>query len=120
MWRPMNKLSICTKKLVPLVYDYVSTAVAVATMAANRYVPRGRNELHTIFERHFDELCEHYEEKCAATYGRYRLERIQQLGDRFTACGDYLQGAADSHTEREAFKRRRHMCNRAVVDSLYT
>jgi hypothetical protein len=33
-------------------------------------------------------------EKYAATYGRYRLERIQQLGDRFTACGDYLQDVA--------------------------
>ena len=72
----------------------MSTAISVATTATDRYVPRGRNELHTIFERHFAEFCEHYEEKYAATYGRYRLERIQQLGERFTACGDYLQGVA--------------------------
>lgn len=63
-------------------------------MAANRYVPRGRNELHTIFERHFDDFCEQYDEKLAATYGRYRLERIQQIGERFSTCGDYLQGVA--------------------------
>jgi hypothetical protein len=72
----------------------VSTAISVATSERNQYVPRGRNELHTIFERHFADFCEHYDERYAATYGRYRLERIQQLGERFSACGDYLQGVA--------------------------
>jgi hypothetical protein len=72
----------------------VSTAISVATTARNQYVPRGRNELHTIFERHFEDFCEQYDEKYAATYGRYRLERIQQLGERFSTCGDYLQGVA--------------------------
>jgi hypothetical protein len=72
----------------------VSTAISVATTARNRYVPRGRNELHTIFERHFPDFCEQYDEKYAATYGRYRLKRIQQLGERFSTCGDYLQGVA--------------------------
>ena len=72
----------------------MSTAISVATTATNRYVPRGRNELHTIFERHFADFCEHYDERYAGTYGRYRLERIQQLGERFSTCGDYLQGVA--------------------------
>jgi hypothetical protein len=72
----------------------VSTAISVATTARNRYVLRGRNELHTIFERHFADFCEHYEEKYAATYGRYRLERIQQIGERFCTIGDYLKGVA--------------------------
>jgi hypothetical protein len=72
----------------------VSTAISVATTATDRYVPRGRNELNTIFGRHFGDFCAQYDEKYAATYGRYRLERIQQLGERFTACGDYLQGVA--------------------------
>jgi hypothetical protein len=45
-----------------------------------------------IFGRHFPDFREQYDEKYAATYGRYRLERIQQLGERFTACGDHLQG----------------------------
>jgi hypothetical protein len=72
----------------------VSTALSVATTARNRYVPRGRNELHTIFERHFADFCEQYDEKYAATYGRYRLERIKQIGERFSSCGDYLQGVA--------------------------
>jgi hypothetical protein len=80
--------------LVPLVYDCVSTAISFAITDRNQYVPRGRNQLHTIFERHFEDFCEQYDEKYAATYGRYRLERIQQLGERFSTCGDYLQGVA--------------------------
>jgi hypothetical protein len=30
----------------------------------------------------------------AATYGIFRLERIQKLGERFSTFGDYLQGVA--------------------------
>ena len=63
-------------------------------IAAERYTPRGRNELHTIFDRHFADFREQYDEKYAATYGRYRLERIQQIGEWFTTCGDYLRDVA--------------------------
>jgi hypothetical protein len=84
----------CSKKPVSPVYIHVSTAISVATRAANRYVPHGRNELHTIFARHFADFCNLYDEKYAATYSRYRLERIQQLGERFCTCGDYLEGVA--------------------------
>lgn len=73
---------------------YVSPAVAPETAAAKRYVPHGRNELHTIFERHFVDFCQQYDDKYAATYGMYRIERIQQIGERFSTCGDYLQGIA--------------------------
>jgi hypothetical protein len=45
---------------------YMGTAVSVAALPTNRYVPRGRNELHTIFERHFADFCEHYDENFAA------------------------------------------------------
>ena len=72
----------------------MNTEISVATTARYQYVPRGRNELHTIFERHFDDFCAQYDEKYAATYGKYRLDRIQQLGKRFCTCGDYLQGVA--------------------------
>ena len=79
------------------VYVYVgslslgNTAVPVT---AGRYVPRGRNELHTIFDRHFPDFCEQYDEKYAVKYGMFRLERIQQIGERFATCGDYLLGIA--------------------------
>ncbi len=58
------------------------------------YVPQGRNQLHTIFERHFNEFCDIYDERYAATYGMFRLERIRDIGDRFLSCGDYRLGAA--------------------------
>jgi hypothetical protein len=73
---------------------YVDTAVSVESLPADRYVPRGRNVLHTLFERHFADFCEQYDESFAATYGIFRLERIQKLGERFSTCGDYLQGIA--------------------------
>ncbi len=72
----------------------MSTAVVSSISGAKRYVPRGRNELYTIFECHFDDFREQYDEKYAATYGMYRLELIQQVGERFSTCGDYLQGVA--------------------------
>lgn len=67
---------------------------SAATSADARSVPRGRNELHTIIDRHFADFCEQYDEKYAATYGMYRLDRIQHIGERFSKCGDYLQGVA--------------------------
>jgi hypothetical protein len=72
----------------------VSTAISVESTARNHYVPRGRKGPHTIFERHFDDFCEQYDEQHAATYGMYRVERIQQLGERFCTCGEYLQRVA--------------------------
>ena len=40
------------------------------------------------------DFCDCYDDKYATIYGMYRLERIQQIGERFSACGDYLKGAA--------------------------
>jgi hypothetical protein len=89
-----SETRVCSVWSLLSVCIYVSTAISVATTARNQYVPRCRNELHTIFECHFADFCEQYDEKYAATYGRYRLERIQQMGERFCTCGDYLQGVA--------------------------
>ena len=50
---------------------YVSTKVSNATTAAARYLRQDRNELHTIFERHFADFGDHYKAKYAATYGIY-------------------------------------------------
>jgi hypothetical protein len=47
---------------------YVGNAASPATTAAARYVPRGRNELHTIFDRHFSDFCDRYDEKFATTF----------------------------------------------------
>jgi hypothetical protein len=47
-----------------------------------------------ILEYHFVDFCKIYDERYAETYGMFRLERIQRLGERFAICGDYLQGIA--------------------------
>ena len=65
-----------------------------ATSTKHRYIPRGRNELHTIFERHFTEFCDVYDERFASTYGMFRLDRIRDIGERFLTCGDYRLGVA--------------------------
>ena len=71
-----------------------SATQSPATSTKHRYVPRVRNQLHTIFERHFDEFCDVYDEKYAATYGMFRLDRIRDIGERFLTCGDYRLGVA--------------------------
>ncbi len=58
------------------------------------YVPRGRNALYNIFEKHFQDFCAAYEETYADRYGKFRLERIMEVGEHFLTCGDYLQGIA--------------------------
>ena len=67
---------------------------ASGTSAKARYIPRGRNQLHTILERHLDGFCDVYDERFAAKYGMFRLERIRDIGKRFQTCGDYRRGVA--------------------------
>ena len=61
---------------------------------AGAYIPRGRNALHTIFEKHFQDFCNTYDETYADRYGKYRLDRIMEIGEHFLTCGDYMQGIA--------------------------
>ena len=58
------------------------------------YVPRGRNVLHTIFEKHFKDFCDLYEEQYADRYGKFHLARIMDVTEHFLTCGDYLNGVA--------------------------
>ena len=55
------------------------------------YIPRGRNVLHTIFENHFADFIDHYEEKYEENYGKYRLDRIISVVENFLECGDYMK-----------------------------
>jgi hypothetical protein len=48
----------------------------------------------TVFERHFTDFCSRYEDEYADTFGKFRLKRIQALGEHFLTCGDYRQGIA--------------------------
>ena len=58
----------------------------------NHYLPREKNILHTIFENHFKDLCDTYEEQYAEKYGRFYLDRIMGVADHFIDCGNYLKG----------------------------
>ncbi len=71
-----------------------SAAPTSRTISPHRYIPRGRNQLHTIFERYFGDFCDVYDERYAATYGMFRLERIRDIGEWFLTCGDYRLGVA--------------------------
>src|SRR6056297_684738 len=61
---------------------------------ARRYMPRGRNTLHEVFERHFADFLSRYDEEYADTFGKFRLERIRTVGEHFLTCGDYRKGIA--------------------------
>jgi hypothetical protein len=57
-------------------------------------MPVRRLAERSIFDRHLDEFCDVYDEKYAAQYGMFRLERIRDMGARFMTCGDYRLGVA--------------------------
>ncbi|MCD6298628.1 MAG: transposase [Deltaproteobacteria bacterium] len=61
---------------------------------AQSYLPRGRNVLHTIFDKHFTDFCDIYEEQYAQKYGKFHLDRIMDVGEHFLGCGDFLNGVA--------------------------
>ena len=71
-----------------------TTTRAPATSTKTRYIPRGRNQLHTIFDRYLAEFCDVYDERLASKYGMFRLDRIRDICERFRTCGDYRLGVA--------------------------
>ena len=50
--------------------------------------------LHTVFEEHFKDFCDIYEEQYANRYGKFQLTRIMDVAEHFLTCGDYLNGVA--------------------------
>ncbi len=74
-----------------------ATGVILSTrerQKAPSYRQRAGNVLQTIFHRHFEAFCAHYDERFAKEYGAYRIERIARVGNRFRTCGDYRRGIA--------------------------
>ena len=71
-----------------------SSVSAIPLSNSPTYIPRGRNILHTIFEKHFTDFCDVYEEQYADKYGKFHLNRIMNVGEHFLSCGDYLNGMA--------------------------
>ena len=58
------------------------------------YQPRGNNAVQTLFKKHFQSIADQYEDKHAIIYGRFRIERITEVVEKFILCGDYSQGIA--------------------------
>ena len=58
------------------------------------YIPRGQNILSKVFEEHFDDFREVYDEKYSKAYGKYRIDRITEVVEEFIKCGDYKEGLA--------------------------
>jgi hypothetical protein len=58
------------------------------------YHPRGINALQLLFKKHFQSLADQYEDKHANIYGRFRIERITEVVEKFIVCGDYSRGIA--------------------------
>jgi len=56
------------------------------------YIPRGQNVLQTVFKEHFDDFREMYDETYSKTYGKYRIDRITEVVEKFIKCGDYKEG----------------------------
>ena len=59
-----------------------------------KYLPKGNNVLLTVFENHFADFCDVYEEHYADKYGKFHLYHIIADGGHFLSCGDYLNGIA--------------------------
>ena len=59
-----------------------------------QYIPRGQNVLQDIFKDHFDMFQANYDEKYSKTYGKYRLDRITEVVEKFLKCGNYKEGVA--------------------------
>jgi hypothetical protein len=58
------------------------------------YIPKGENVVQRILKEHFEEFREQYEARYARNYGKYRLERIEQVVEEFLKCGNYKEGLA--------------------------
>jgi len=69
-----------------------SSTIPIAPPTA--YIPRGTNTLRLIFYDHFPAFAHSYDSLYAQDYGKFRLERISHVVDRFESCGDYTKGIA--------------------------
>jgi len=60
----------------------------LAPVIKRLYQPRGINVLQRLFKEHFQGFADQYEAKHAIIYGRFRIERITEVVEKFVLCGD--------------------------------
>lgn len=71
-----------------------SPSSTIPTVSTGKYAPRGPNTLTLIFRDHFNAFVQSYDSLYAKDYGRFRLERISRVAQRFETCGDYTKDIA--------------------------
>jgi hypothetical protein len=65
----------------------LSTSSTIPTAHPTTYVPRGANFLRHIFHGHFHAFADAYDSLYPQDYGKFRLERISHVVDKFESCG---------------------------------
>jgi len=58
------------------------------------YIPRKKNVVQKIFQDHFSDFEQQYDDHYAQRYGKYRIIRIKEAVGKFIECGDYSKGIA--------------------------
>jgi hypothetical protein len=69
----------------------VATASSTIPVEPPReYVPRGPSVLTHLFHDNFQDFALSYDDLYAKDYGRFRLQRISRVVEKFEACGIYV------------------------------
>ena len=82
--------------LAAVLWGVLSPSSTIPTEQPTTYVPRGANILRRIFHDHFPAFVQSYDSLDAQDYGKFRLERISRVAERFESCSDYTPAAAGS------------------------
>ena len=72
-----------------VLWAVLSPSFTIPTAHPTTYVPRGANILRRIFHNHFHAFADAYDSLYAKDFGKFRLERISHVVDKFESCGDY-------------------------------
>ena len=75
----------------------LSASSTIPTAHPSTYIPRGANILRRIFHDHFSAFVQSYDSLYAKDFGKFGLERISHVVDKFESCGDYTQGCFGEH-----------------------
>lgn len=58
------------------------------------YQQRGINSVRLPLKKYFQNIASQYKDNRAIIYGRFRINRITEVVEKFILCGDYPQGVA--------------------------
>ena len=72
----------------------MGSPLLLETESSGGYVPRTQNLLQHLFVEHFPTFVDSYDERYAEQFGKFRLQRIEEIAQRFITCGDYSHGIA--------------------------